>query len=365
MKTLIQRKELDLEKVKAMQAALIAWYEKNHRDLPWRKNKNPYFTWISEVMLQQTRVETVIPYFLKFIQRFPDVQALAESDEEEILKTWEGLGYYSRAIYLHRGAKMIMNQYGGKIPERLIELKKIPGIGSYTAGAILSIAYDQPVPAVDGNVMRVFSRIFEIPDDITQMQTRKKMETLGQSVISQKNPSHFNQGLMDLGALICTPNSPKCDICPLQCLCSAYKSGKQQKLPVKGKKKAIKEIKMEVGIVQAGDKILLTKRPAEGILANLWALPIKERQTDLQEGQSILSEVEENYGIKIMDCQFLFMKKHVFTHQKWLMNVYQLKSSEQVRVDYPEMDWATWNEIEQYPCPAAFLKVIREAQKIL
>ena len=344
---------------------LLDWYEKNARALPWRKNADPYRVWVSEIMLQQTRVETVIPYFLKFIQRFPDVRALAESDEEEVLKAWEGLGYYSRAVYLHRGAKMIMDRYGGKIPERVTELKKIPGIGSYTAGAILSIAYNQPVPAVDGNVMRVFSRIFEIPDDIAQTETKRNMESLGKIVISQENPSHFNQGLMDLGAMICTPLSPKCDICPLQCLCGAYRSGKQQQLPVKGKKKPVKEIKMEVGIVQAGNKILLVKRPAEGILANLWALPIKEKQADLQEGQSILSELKENYGIEILNFRFLFRKKHVFTHQTWLMSVYRLEIGEQVQLKDLEMDWVTWKEVERYTCPAAFLKVIKEAQEIL
>ena len=351
---------LKTEDINELQHALISWFEKNHRQMPWRETINPYYTWISEVMLQQTRVDTVIPYFLRFIDKFPTVKQLAKADEEEVLRLWAGLGYYSRAKNIHRGAKLICEVYDGKIPENQKELLKIPGIGSYTAGAILSIAYGKPAAAVDGNVMRVFSRLFLVYADISEGSTKKEMEKLGEAVVSANNPSAFNQGLMELGALICTPNSPKCSSCPLSFICRARRAGVQESLPVKKKKEAVKSVNMELGLLQKGDKVLLTKRPPEGLLANLWALPAVEGTADGNAGRSIVMELQESYGIETSDPEPVVEKSHVFTHMKWNMQLFRLKLLSMSDIDYPEIQWVSLKEIDQYAIPTAFLKVIKE-----
>lgn len=351
---------LKTEDINKLQHALINWFEKNHRQMPWRETVNPYYTWISEVMLQQTRVDTVIPYFLRFMDKFPTVKQLAKADEEEVLRLWAGLGYYSRAKNIHRGAKLICEVYDGKIPQNQKELLKIPGIGSYTAGAILSIAYKKPAAAVDGNVMRVFSRLFLVYNDISKGSTKKEMEKLGEAVVSINNPSAFNQGLMELGALICTPNSPKCSSCPLSFICQARRAGVEESLPVKKKKEAAKSINMELALLQKEDKILLTKRPSEGLLANLWALPAAEGTAEDNAGMSIVMELQESYGIKTSDPELVIEKSHIFTHMKWNMQLFRLKLLSMSDIDYPEIQWVSLKEINQYAIPTAFLKVIEE-----
>ncbi|AOT71724.1 A/G-specific adenine glycosylase [Geosporobacter ferrireducens] len=353
-------KDFRLEDVQRLQQHLIYWFERNHRKLPWRETRNPYYIWISEVMLQQTRVDTVIPYFLRFIDAFPMIESLAAAEEEEVLQLWAGLGYYSRARNIHRGAKFICEIYNGKIPEARKELLKVHGIGPYTAGAILSIAYGKAAAAVDGNVMRVFSRLFLIYEDISEAGTRKMMERLGETVVSVENPSAFNQGLMELGAMICTPSSPKCLLCPLLLICKARKEGVQETLPLKKKKEPVKLLNMELALLQKEDKILLTKRPAEGLLANLWALPSTEEMIGNAPGKSIVMELQENYGIKTAQPQADIQKSHIFTHMKWNMQLFRLKLISMSDIDYPEIQWVSLNEIGKYAIPTAFLKVIKE-----
>ncbi|SET10602.1 A/G-specific DNA-adenine glycosylase [Natronincola peptidivorans] len=341
-----------------LQQSLIEWYEKNHRKLPWRETKNPYYIWISEVMLQQTRVDTVIDYYHRFIQKFPTIKDLAEAEEEVVLKAWEGLGYYSRGRRIHLAAKIIMDQHDGRIPERYEAILALPGIGPYTAGAIASIAFQQPVPAVDGNVMRVFSRVFHLQEDITLMRTQKHMQQIGEKVVSHRNPSFFNQGLMELGALICTPNFPKCLACPLLQLCKARALGVQEKVPVKQKKPKQKERVMEMALIYKKDKILITKRPKEGLLGDLWGLPGIEQEKDLKAGRSIELELLETYAIKVSNINYLLKKNHVFTHIKWHMLLYEMKLEEEKEIDYPEIKWVNKNQLKLYPLPTAFKKMI-------
>jgi A/G-specific adenine glycosylase len=355
--------KFDRLKTRKIQENLIDWYKKNHRKLPWRETKNPYYIWISEVMLQQTRVDTVIPYFLRFIDKFSNIESLSNADEEVVLKMWEGLGYYSRARNLHRGAKVIIKEYDGKMPDTLKEIKKIPGIGPYTAGAILSIAYNEAVPAVDGNVMRVFSRLFYIKEDIGENNTKKEMEKIGQMVVSKENPSFFNQGLMELGALICTPTSPKCVACPLFMECTGRKLMIQETLPIKKKKIKVKLVEMELAVVYKDEKILIMKRPTEGLLANLWALPSIEREKNMEEGESIRLELEENYGMTIKNKKYLFEKQHIFTHRKWKMKVYSFELIRDEKIDYPEIQWISLQEIKKYAFPTAFMKVLKNVKK--
>lgn len=354
---------LDKIKILGIQRELTDWYGKNNRKLPWRETSDPYYIWVSEVMLQQTRVDTVIPYFLNFIEKFPTVKALALAHEEEILKAWEGLGYYSRVRNLQRGAKVVVEQYGGQVPKDLQEIKKIPGIGPYTAGAVLSIAYDQAVPAVDGNVMRVFSRLFCIEDDISEGKTRSEMEKIGCVVVPRENPSSFNQGLMELGALICTPTSPKCIACPVYGQCCAAQRGIQNELPIKKKKLAVKEVELEVALVWNDDKVLIMKRPQDGLLASLWAFPSAVREKGWEPGSNIIEVLEEEYGIIVDDITYVFDAQHVFTHLKWNMKVYDCKLSSKVVLEYPQVQWVTLDEIGNYAIPTAFMKVLRKINR--
>ncbi|KXG75283.1 A/G-specific adenine glycosylase [Thermotalea metallivorans] len=356
--------KFDQDWVKGIQENLICWYRQNHRKLPWRETQNPYAIWVSEVMLQQTRVETVIPYFQQFMEKFPTVEALAKAHEEEVLKAWEGLGYYSRARNLHRGAKVVAEHYGGRIPHRLKEIKKIPGIGSYTAGAILSIAYGQPVPAVDGNVMRVFSRVFCVQEDIGGEKTKKEMEKIGAVVIPPENPSFFNQGLMELGALICTPIAPKCIACPIFEACCARQKGIQHELPIKKKKTKVKEVFLEVGLVWKGDKLLITKRPGDSLLAGLWGFPAVEREKGWERGKSIRQELKDTYGMEVTGAKHVLDATHIFTHLKWHMEVYVACFMEEAKIEYPPVQWVTLKEIKQYPIPTAFRKVLKKIKEI-
>ncbi|MEI7025842.1 A/G-specific adenine glycosylase [Paenibacillus sp. y28] len=256
---------------------LLKWYQVHKRDLPWRRSRNPYHIWISEVMLQQTRVETVIPYFHRFVTKFPTVEALADAPEEEVLKAWEGLGYYSRARNLQAAVREVKEQYGGKVPSTKEEISGLKGVGPYTAGAVLSIAYNKPEPAVDGNVMRVLSRYFLIEDDIVKATTRVRFEKLAQALIPEASASDFNQALMELGAMVCTPKSPYCLTCPVMLHCRARTEGMQDKLPVKTKAKPPRPEPRAVAWIegdgaQAG-MVLIRQRPAEGLLARMWELP--------------------------------------------------------------------------------------------
>ncbi|WP_081988524.1 A/G-specific adenine glycosylase, partial [Halobacillus sp. BBL2006] len=216
---------------------MIDWFQKEQRILPWRENQDPYRVWVSEIMLQQTRVDTVIPYFNNFLTKFPTLEALADADEQEVLKAWEGLGYYSRARNLQNAVREVVEEYGGVVPNDPDEVGKLKGVGPYTKGAILSIAYDTPEPAVDGNVMRVLSRILHVEEDIAKQSTRKLFEELVRELISIEDPSSFNQGLMELGALICTPKTPSCMLCPIQEQCRAFEEGIETELPIKSSKK--------------------------------------------------------------------------------------------------------------------------------
>ncbi|MGF9700743.1 A/G-specific adenine glycosylase [Paenibacillus sp. MABNR03] len=256
---------------------LLDWYMINRRDLPWRRHHNPYFTWVSEIMLQQTRVDTVIPYFNRFIANFPTVQALAEAPEEDVLKNWEGLGYYSRARNLQAAARQVMELHGGEMPQDKQAVFALKGVGPYTAGAILSIAFNQPQPAVDGNVMRVLSRYFLIDEDIMKGSTRVLMEELAGELIPEGQARDFNQALMELGALVCTPKAPHCLTCPVMEQCSGRIAGRELTLPVKTKAKPPRPEQRLVALVEGRGKhrgqVLVRQRPATGLLARMWELP--------------------------------------------------------------------------------------------
>lgn len=343
------------------QKDLIGWFKGNQRNLPWRQDQDPYKVWVSEIMLQQTRVETVIPYFNRFIDKFPTIKALAEAEEGDVLKAWEGLGYYSRARNLQAAVREVHEKYNGQVPNSKVEISKLKGVGPYTSGAILSIAYERPEPAVDGNVMRVISRIFASFDDISKQTTRKKIEVIISKMISWSDPSSFNQGLMELGALMCTPTSPTCSICPIQSHCQAFAQNIQDQLPVKAKKAKPKQKKLACAFIKNQDsQVLIHQRASTGLLANLWEFPnlelTNERPIEDQLSEFLLTDFHfhTNIGEKI------FHVEHVFSHLKWDVTIFrvELLSIEEMTMTNERTKWVSADEIKIYPFPVSHQKII-------
>ncbi|MBD8071212.1 A/G-specific adenine glycosylase [Bacillus sp. PS06] len=328
---------------------LISWFEEEMRSLPWREDRDPYKIWVSEIMLQQTRVDTVIPYFTRFIEKFPTIEALASAKEEEVLKAWEGLGYYSRVRNLQSAVKEVHEQYKGVVPNTPKEISSLKGVGPYTTGAILSIAYGIPEPAVDGNVMRVFSRICSIWEDIAKSKTRVLFEEIVREAISIENPSYFNQALMELGALICTPTSPSCLLCPVREHCKAFEEGVQAELPVKSKKKAPKPLSMVAAVlVDENEKLLVHKRPNKGLLANLWEFPNVESQPDYQSPKETLKQfLEKEYEVDVDLGGAFTTIQHVFSHIVWNITVYKgtIKTEVSEREDLKTLSLTDLNEL--------------------
>ncbi len=347
---------MNYQYTKQFQKALVEWFTKEQRDLPWRHTKEPYKIWVSEVMLQQTRVDTVIPYYNRFIEKYPAAENLAYAPEEELLKMWEGLGYYSRARNLQAGVREVVETYGGKVPDNRVDISKLKGVGPYTAGAILSIAYGKPEHAVDGNVMRVLSRVLNINADIALPKTKKIFEEAVTELIDSKNTSAFNQGLMELGAVICTPTSPKCLLCPVREYCTVFQEGDPSTLPVKSKKVKIKSVDYDVLVVRdASCKFLMEKRPSDGLLANMWQFIMVERVED----EDSFSKIEQQYGL-ILDKQLavpVVNFKHVFSHLKWQIESHLVDciSSEGT---LPEgAAFFTKEQIATLPMPVPMLKI--------
>ena len=299
---------------------LLAWYDQHARTLPWRGIHDPYRTWVSETMLQQTRVETVLGYYARFLERFPTVADLAAAPEDDVLKMWEGLGYYSRARNLHKGAKQVMTEYGGVIPADVEQLRKISGIGPYTAGAIASIAFDQPVPAVDGNVIRVVSRLRGIRENVGIPSVRRALEGEAASLVPQLRPGDFNQALMDLGSAICTPGTPSCEKCPLRDECDAYAAGDAEDLPILPRKNPPKVIDYAVCLIFSGDRVLMRQR-TEAMLKGLWVFPMAEGKYTLRQ---VPAAVKKLTKLVVKEVQSSGEAKHVFTHQIWQMQLYTM-----------------------------------------
>lgn len=322
---------------------LLEWYHRQKRDLPWRRHRNPYYIWISEIMLQQTRVDTVIPYFNRFIERFPTVESLADAPEEDVLKCWEGLGYYSRARNIQHAARQVKELYGGQVPDDRDAVFGLKGVGPYTAGAILSIAFNRPEPAVDGNVMRVLSRFFLLEDDIAKGPTRIKMERLAAGLIPEGEASHFNQALMELGALVCTPKSPRCLTCPVMEHCAARLAGCETSLPVKTKAKPPRpEERLTALIAGSGEhagRVLIRQRPSSGLLARMWELPHwlaappaegGAPGTQLPEAAAMdrLRRSMRQAGIFARPEEHWMAAEHTFSHIVWTLQVYRCREED-------------------------------------
>ena len=335
---------------------LLSWYDKGHRDLPWRREPEAYRVWLSEIMLQQTRVEAVKPYFERFITALPNVEALSQVEEERLLKLWEGLGYYNRARNLKKAALLVMEEYGGRMPHTYDELLKLPGVGSYTAGAIASIAFGERVPAVDGNVLRVLSRLTMDEEDISKPETRQKVEHKLREAMPDERTGDFNQALMELGATVCIPKgTPKCELCPWESFCLAHKAGREEKFPKKSAKAARTIEKKTVLIIQDENKSALHKRPDTGLLAGMYEFPSLEGH---QTRKRVLAYLEA-MGLIPIRIEKLPPARHIFTHKEWQMTAYVIRVDELApKSGQPgQEEWifvGAQEAGEKYPLPSAF-----------
>ncbi|OAN59819.1 A/G-specific adenine glycosylase [Balneola sp. EhC07] len=324
--------------------------------MPWREEKDPYKIWISEIMLQQTRVDQAWPYFENFMKVFPTVFDLAKADQQQVLKAWEGLGYYSRARNLHSASKMIVEDYNGKLPETYDEIIKLKGIGPYTAAAITSIAFGLPNAVVDGNVIRVITRYFGIEDDVRKTGTVKEVQSLVNELISQKQPAEFNQGMMELGATVCSPHNPDCLNCPIQSGCIATKIAKTDIIPYKSKAKKKPHKVIGVGIIEAEDgKLLIALRPEDAMLGGLWEFPGGKQEKGETIQQTVERELLEELDVEVHAFKEFMTLKHTYSHFSITMHAWfctlisgtpKAKSSQEIR-------WVKRSELEEYPFPKA------------
>lgn len=303
---------------------LLEWYDRHRRALPWRESRDPYAIWVSETMLQQTRVSTVLSYYSRFLQAFPDISALAAAPEDEVLKLWEGLGYYSRARNLHRGAQQVAEEYGGALPHTVEELKTIRGIGPYTAGAIASIAFGEAVPAVDGNVIRVVSRLAGIRENVGIPSVRRQLEAAAAALVPKDRPGDFNQAVMDLGSAVCVPGTPDCGACPLRDVCDARANGDAEDLPELPRKNPPREICWDVALVLSHGRVLMRRR-TEALLNGLWIYPMTEGH---QSPAAITRSVKKATGLQVRNITFHSEAKHVFSHQIWRMRIHICRCDE-------------------------------------
>ncbi len=347
-----ERKESPLEldaRLRAMNRPLLAWYEEHARILPWRESPQPYRVWVSEIMLQQTRVEAVKPYFERFLAALPDIKALAAVPEDRLMKLWEGLGYYNRARNLKKAACVIEEQYGGQMPSEYEELLKLPGIGSYTAGAIASIAFGKPVPAVDGNVLRVISRVTASREDILKASTKRWMEEHLRETMPKERASHFNQGLIEIGAIVCVPNgAPKCEECPLASICLAARQGLIGEIPVKTPPKKRRVEERTVCILEQGSRVGIRRREESGLLASLYELPNVE-------GHLKPEELYEAFGLTegaVEEITALPEAKHIFSHVEWRMIGYRIRLKNTIPQAYISVEKDDLKQV--YALPNAF-----------
>lgn len=331
---------------------LLDWFDLNARILPWRQDPKPYYVWVSEIMLQQTRVEAVKGYFDRFITALPDIKALAQVDEERLMKLWEGLGYYNRARSLKKAANIIMNEYNGELPANYDLLLTLPGIGSYTAGAIGSIAFGLPVPAVDGNVLRVLKRIAGSFDDITKEKVKKELERELLEIMPTNRSGDYNQALMELGATVCIPNGkPLCDKCPVMHLCEAFHKDLTNQIPVKPKKKARIIEEKTVFVFEYKDKYAIRKRVEKGLLHGLWELPNAPHIFSYDKVQENMVQWKLEYDILTKMKE----SKHIFSHREWHMTGYYIQLNKLDQLPFDDVIWVDKEELNKvYSLPTAF-----------
>ncbi|HOZ38726.1 MAG TPA: A/G-specific adenine glycosylase [Anaerolineaceae bacterium] len=340
---------------------LLRWYDINARSLPWRSDPSPYKVWVSEIMLQQTQVETVIPYFQRFMERFPDTASLAKAEESEVLQVWEGLGYYSRARNLHKAARIILSEFCGEIPMDVAALKSLPGIGAYTAGAIASIAFGAPEPALDANIRRVTIRLLDLHEQ-PGAKTDEKLWEFSRQILPDSRVGDYNQALMDLGSAICKPKEPLCHLCPLNDECLAFQRGTQSELPLRKPKGKVPHKLVVAAVIAHGSKVLLARRSSDGMLGNLWEYPGGAVLGDTSNLHDALQHlVETRFGLSISVESQLGVYKHAYTHFRITLHAFacRLPDAEHLTLP-PDFAWADISTLSAYPMGKVARLISRE-----
>lgn len=344
---------------------LLTWWDDGHADLPWRRSGNPYHIWVSEIMLQQTQIATMLPYFDRWMLRFPTIATLSNASLDDVLKLWEGLGYYSRARNLHTAAQMVMEELDGQLPTQASELQKLKGIGRYTANAIASIAFNQAVPVVDGNVIRILSRLTDLPDDTTKTATKNKLWQLAGTLIPNQRTGDYNQALMELGQTICKPATPHCHICPLITQCLARQRGTQHERPLRPKRKKIPHFAVAAGVIFREDaKFLIAQRPLDGLLGGLWEFPGGKQEAGETLEQTLVREIQEELAVDIRPNYCITTVKHAFTHFRITLHAYHATflSGEIQHIGIRNHAWVTLDDLDSYAFGTADRKVIATLQ---
>lgn len=357
----------------ALAAPLLAWWDAGHADLPWRGTRDPYAVWIAEVMLQQTQIATVIPYYERWMARFPDVATLAAASTDEVLKLWEGLGYYSRARNLHAAAQQIVREHDGRLPDTVTGLMKLPGIGRYTAGAVASIAFDRRAPVLDGNVIRILARLTDLPDDITLPATRALLWRLAEAAVSEQRPGDFNQALMELGQTICLPQNPRCLICPLRALCLARDRGTQAERPVRPPRKrtphydVVAGVIWETGAPAPGGRFLIAQRPLDGLLGGLWEFPGGKREPGETLPDALQREIREELALDIIPGAFLTEVQHAYTHFRITLHTFHAAyaGGEPQHLGVSDHAWVTLDDLDAYAFAVTDRKIIARLRETL
>jgi A/G-specific adenine glycosylase len=354
-------------KIAPLRANLLAWYHAHKRDLPWRGERSAYRIWVSEVMLQQTQVLTVTPYYHAFVARFPTLADLAAASREEVLKAWEGLGYYNRAHNLHLAAGEVMEKHAGQVPERYIELRQLPGLGDYTAGAVASIAFGEAVPALDVNAKRVLARVFAIQTQLNLSPAVGQLKEIAAALVPPATPGDWNQALIELGATLCTPKSPNCAACPIQSFCQGFALGLQQSLPVKPARKPLPHYNVAAAVIREGKQILIAQRPPGGMLGGLWEFPGGKQEAGETLPECLRREIQEELGIEIEVGELLVTVKHSYTHFKITLHAFECRrlEGEPQTLGVADWRWVTPEEFADLPFPRTDLKIIEAmCQKI-
>lgn len=344
---------------------LLAWYAVHARELPWRGHPDPYAVWVSEIMLQQTRVETVIPYFHRWMERFPTVAALADASEQDVLQAWEGLGYYSRARNLHRAARAVMEQYGGSLPTDRAQLEKLPGIGKYTAGAVASIAFGQDAAALDGNIRRVLARVFNVTLPARSNGGEKRLWELARQTLPPGRAGDYNQALMDLGATICIPQNPLCLICPVSELCQARALGVQNELPVLEAKSVAPHYTVTAAIIHRSGLVLIARRPSNGLLGGMWEFPGGKVEPGEELPDGLSREIREELGAEIAVEDAFGVYQHAYTHFKVTLHAFfcRLVDGEPQPLEASELRWVSTGELSQFPMGKIDRQIARNLEK--
>jgi A/G-specific adenine glycosylase len=341
-------------------APLMEWFAAHKRDMPWRGNPDPYAVWVSEIMLQQTQVATVMPYFRRFMRRFPTVRKLAEADQQEVLKAWEGLGYYTRARNLHRAAREVLREFGGRVPETSAALRSLPGIGPYTAAAIASIAFGESVPVVDGNVVRVVARLRGIQQDSTRPAVRAGMAAYLAAHLPADRAGDFNQALMELGALVCRPRDPACPACPLSPGCVARRKGWTARLPVRPTKKAVPHIEVAACVIRKGGKVLIAQRRPDQMLGGLWEFPGGKRHPGETIQDTGRREIMEELGLEIEVGREICRVNHAYSHFTMTLHALECRplKGRPRPIDCAAVKWVPEKRLRDYPFPGADRRVL-------